>query len=117
MQQVTVMAFSPVMAKRIRRYLSVMLRWSPKHENWPPCSALKLDVELDHLIRLGIGGFDPILHRRQRPDRLAIGGAVAVEVDIISEEARYHRREHGVGHAGFVAEQERTFASGEALAP
>ncbi|MBI3703818.1 MAG: hypothetical protein HY244_08220 [Rhizobiales bacterium] len=40
----------------------------------------------------------PALARRH--DRLAIAGAVAVELYIVSEEARHPRREHGVGHYG-----------------
>ncbi len=77
----------------------------------------ELDVQLFHLVRLGLGAGHPFLHRRQRHDRLAIGGAFAVELDVVGEEARHHRREHGVRHAGLCAEQKRAAVGRQAFAP
>ncbi len=78
---------------------------------------LELDVQLHHLVGLGLGGRDPFLHRRHRHDRLAIGGAVGIELHVIGEEARHHRREHGVGHARARPEQIRAAVRVEAFAP
>ncbi len=47
----------------------------------------ELDVELFQLLRLGLGRFDPFLHLRQRHDRLAIGGAGRVELDVVGRQS------------------------------
>ena len=51
-----------------------------------------------------------------------IGLAVArcragVELHVVGEEARHDRREHRVGHAALLAEQERPAVGGEAVGP
>src|SRR5437762_12937391 len=78
---------------------------------------LELDVELFQLFGLGLGRLDPFLHVRQRHDRLAIGGADGVELDVVGHKARALRREQGARHTGLFAEQERAAGLRNTFAP
>ena len=62
------------------------------------------------------GRGDPLDHLRHRHDLLAVGGAAPVELDVVGDEARHHRRVHRVGHAA-LAEQIRPAVRAEAFAP
>ena len=77
----------------------------------------ELHVEFFDLLGFLLRGGDPLLHLGHRHDGLAIGGAGRVELDVVGEEARDHRRVHRVGHAALLAEQVRAAIGGQAVAP
>src|SRR6478736_8471093 len=55
----------------------------------------ELDIKLVKFVRFCLGGGNPFLHVRQLHDGSAIGGTLAVQLDIIGEKPRHHRRIHG----------------------
>ena len=82
-----------------------------------PMSRSKLNVEFFKLIRLDLGGGDPVLHRRHRHDGLAVSGRLRIDRDVIGEKPRAHRCVHGVRGARLVSEEIRPLIFRETLTP
>ena len=77
----------------------------------------ELRFEFFDRVGLGLRRFDPFQHVGKIEDRVAVVGADPVELHVIGDEARAHRRVHRVGESRLLAEQVRPVIGLQTLAP